>query len=280
MSSDSPPFLPPELEREIFENTATLHRDTIPNLLLVSHRVCEWIGRIKYRTVACARFLLSMIRSNSKPPSFFRDRVETLIVQNLEDDELEDILSVCTRAHSLTIIQHIGKVPSLDSSRPRRLSLYLRHADIASPHILTAMFTFVTHLKLFDLKPRWQAETTAHLALLPVLTHLALWAAEMLIAALARCGGLRALIYINRCRGLDPPPLDDARLVSLLGYERWDEWEVGMPRRFKLDFWARADAFIAKKRRGEIKPSSSSPVCLAPLVLIFTPRSPRFALVD
>jgi hypothetical protein len=73
-----------------------------------------------------------------------------------------------------------------------------------------------------------QAETIAHLALFPVLTHLALWAAEMLIAALARCGGLRALIYVNRRPDLLPPHLDDLRYVSLLATERWDEWEVGM----------------------------------------------------
>jgi hypothetical protein len=42
MTSDSPPVLPLDLEREIFENAAALHSETIPNLLLVSQRSREW----------------------------------------------------------------------------------------------------------------------------------------------------------------------------------------------------------------------------------------------
>jgi hypothetical protein len=39
---DSSPLLPPELEREVFETVAELYPQTIPDLLLVSHRVHEW----------------------------------------------------------------------------------------------------------------------------------------------------------------------------------------------------------------------------------------------
>ncbi|KAJ6598137.1 hypothetical protein DFH09DRAFT_1356482 [Mycena vulgaris] len=40
------PYLPPELEREIFENAALLHPGTIPGLLLVAQRVfeCPWLA--------------------------------------------------------------------------------------------------------------------------------------------------------------------------------------------------------------------------------------------
>ncbi|KAJ7605939.1 hypothetical protein DFH06DRAFT_1348359 [Mycena polygramma] len=54
----------------------------------------------------------------------------------------------------------------------------------------------------------------------------------------------------------DLAPIDDARVVYMAvsdaKYE--EEWVIGT--RGGLDFWARADAFIAKKRRGEIEPSS------------------------
>ncbi|KAJ7131439.1 ubiquitin-related domain-containing protein [Mycena epipterygia] len=42
MTSDSLPFFPSDLEREIFETAAELYPDTIPSLLLVSQRVNEW----------------------------------------------------------------------------------------------------------------------------------------------------------------------------------------------------------------------------------------------
>jgi hypothetical protein len=44
------------------------------------------------------------------------------------------------------------------------------------------------------------------------------------------------------------------------------EWIIGT--RGGFDFWARADAFIAKKRRGEIHPSMSSCVAFAVLILM------------
>jgi hypothetical protein len=42
MLSSASPFFPPELERDIFECAAASHPETIPNLLVVSHRVREW----------------------------------------------------------------------------------------------------------------------------------------------------------------------------------------------------------------------------------------------
>ncbi|KAJ7744280.1 hypothetical protein DFH07DRAFT_777145 [Mycena maculata] len=56
------------------------------------------------------------------------------------------------------------------------------------------------------------------------------------------------------------PLIDDVRFVfmglSASSYER--DWEIGA--RGGIDFWQRADKFVAKKRRGEIKPSLFSPL--------------------
>jgi hypothetical protein len=50
--------------------------------------------------------------------------------------------------------------------------------------------------------------------------------------------------------------IDDVRYVCMVVSDEdyLEEWIIAT--RGGLDFWARADAFIAKKRRGEIKPSS------------------------
>ncbi|KAF7377298.1 hypothetical protein MSAN_00150200 [Mycena sanguinolenta] len=272
MSQGASPFLPPELEREIFEAAAVLHPESALNLQLVSHRVNEWIERIKYRTVAdralptisCRTLsLLGAIRSNSKPASFFRDRVRHLFVEGLSDEVLDEILSACSEVQSLVLFQTVGHVPSLGATRPRRLSLYLHDLseDGDSPRLSRPIFAFVTHLDLFDFVHNNADKFVAELALLPALTHLALWQNSMrspeLTDLLARCSRLKALIQMHGSMPLDPAQsVDDVRFVAMIvsDDDYPNEWAIGTEG--GVDFWARADAFIAKKRRGEIKPSS------------------------
>ncbi|KAF8151853.1 hypothetical protein K438DRAFT_382504 [Mycena galopus ATCC 62051] len=155
------PFLPPELEREIFENAAALHPESIPSLLPVSHRVHEWTERIKYRTagpshlsaVACnISVLLQAIRSNARSASFFRDRVQHLFFDDSEDQDQEEILSVCGGIQSLILFQTVQRAPSLGAIRPRRLSLYLQDLDQGEhgQHISSPPLTSVTHLDLLN----------------------------------------------------------------------------------------------------------------------------------
>ncbi|KAF7366956.1 hypothetical protein MSAN_00954300 [Mycena sanguinolenta] len=271
MSLNPSPFLPPELEREIFENAALMYPETVNNLLLVSHRVREWIERIKYRIVApksllsamCRpRGLLRLIQFRSKPASFFRDRVQHLFVEGLDAERLDQVLSLCSGIQSLVLFRSLRHVPSLNATRPRQLALLLDdlYEDGRSPHM--PMFAFVTHLDLFDTEyPNTTAgDVLAHLALMPALTHLSMWQGSMrplaLTEVLARCGRLKALI--GQPEELVPDLLrfpNDVRFVSmLLSDEYVHEWAIGI--QGGLDFWARADAFIAKRRRGEIKPRS------------------------
>ncbi|KAJ6564593.1 hypothetical protein B0H19DRAFT_1259019 [Mycena capillaripes] len=127
------------------------------------------------------------------------------------------------------------------------------------------MFTFVTHLDLLDYIP---FATDHHLALyppfialLPVLTHLAMRnrlreqaAVEKQI--LVSCRGLEALIIPVPLEGRTAQYLsiEDVRFVYMVVQYHEDDWVIGASG--GMDFWARADAFIAKRRRGEIEPSS------------------------
>ncbi|KAJ7872523.1 hypothetical protein B0H14DRAFT_2721986 [Mycena olivaceomarginata] len=233
------PVLPPDLER------LALYSETIPNLLLVSRRVHEWIERFKYRTITsdgdlstCSfRVFQRALRSNTKPAPFFRDRVQHLFVRDLDDTQLEEILSVCTEIRSLVLFQSAGPgvLAALGATRARRLNVDLKGLlQGIDPQSLHPMFTFVTHLDLFDsLLPREATQV------------------------FSRCRKLEALIGFYT---LVPDPrhlrsIDDLRFVTMnvSDDDYVMEWVIGT--RGGWDFWARADAFIKKRKKGEIEPS-------------------------
>ncbi|KAJ7677794.1 hypothetical protein DFH06DRAFT_1316594 [Mycena polygramma] len=271
------PFFPPELERQIFETTAELYPGSVSRLLRVSKRVHEWIEPIKFNTVtsvgthaSCPIDVLWLtIESNTKPVSFFGHSVRHLYLQPEGPFGLYRVLkiiSTCSGLQSLWLGHlpngHELLIPSLAALRPRRLSIYLTPLLEKQTRCLP-MFTFVTHLDILDHLfmipehkiPRW----TSFLALLPALTHLlGFLDSKIATEILASCPNLKLLVLHQ---GLSPahnlPVIDDARYVCMLNADIadcYEDWIVGI--RGGLDFWARADAFVAKKRRGEIKPSS------------------------
>ncbi|KAJ6598110.1 hypothetical protein DFH09DRAFT_1303926 [Mycena vulgaris] len=270
---DSPPFFPSELEREIFETVAEIYPDTIASLLLVSQRVHEWIERVKFRTVIpnilpipCSLYALQQtIRSNSKPTGFFHDRVRNLFIgAALNEAGLQEVLAACSGVQSLVLIDDVGPsaLPSLGAMQPRRLHVHLTHlfGNIAAIDPSHLMFAALTHLDLFD--DNIAALPWHNLALLPALTHLALFqirSTALAVRVLAACTRLEVLIDMQST----PPAaehllcVDDVRFVYLVvaDTDYASDWVVGT--KGGLDFWARADAFLAKKRRGEIKPGLS-----------------------
>ncbi|KAJ7019240.1 hypothetical protein C8F04DRAFT_1404407 [Mycena alexandri] len=269
MVSVSPPFFPPELERAIFEIVAHLQPAAIPSLLLVSRRVHEWIERVRYQTVtangelsSCRfQFLHRVIQSQTKPRDFFADRVQHLFVEDIAAEELEAVLSVCTGIRFLIIFgfTESSSAPTLallQSLRPHRLHIPLQLVmdarSSATPH---PIFTSLTHLDIFH-NPY---DGIDHLASLPALTHLALLrSSSQATQILARCSALELLVDMHAD---EPNPdylrsNDDVRFVSIVlsDDEYVTDWVTGT--RGGLDFWARGNMFVAKKCRGEIKPSS------------------------
>jgi hypothetical protein len=131
------------------------------------------------------------------------------------------------------------------------------------------MFAFLTHFHLMD--NLWvTAESTVRLSSflsqLPVLTHFAVFwdpsvggdfptAREILTA----CKALRVFVLSTVQWGTKVeslPSLDDFRFVHMnlgvrhvQGYDGWLAQTRG-----GIDLWARADAFVEKKWRGEIQP--------------------------
>ncbi|KAJ6598082.1 hypothetical protein DFH09DRAFT_1303898 [Mycena vulgaris] len=266
--NDPSPFFPPELEREIFETAADLYPETTPKLLLVSQRVHEWIEIIRYSIVSTIgdpsscpiHVVQKAIHSNAKPTEFFQ-RVRHVYVEDFVlDGELQEILSACSKIRSLVLF-HGGPAiqPSLAAIKPRRLSISVQclFPDLESlnPITIHPMFTCLTHLDLFDDLPYipW-------MNLLPVLTHLAVLRCKPSVWTELLCAGAKLSVLVcmqnSEFRPENRVSYDDVRFVcmSVLDADYGSDWLTGV--KGGMDFWARADLFVAKKRRGEIKPSS------------------------
>ncbi|KAJ7444647.1 hypothetical protein B0H11DRAFT_2249922 [Mycena galericulata] len=241
----NPPFLPPELEREIFELSAHLHPESAPKLLLVAHRVLTWIEPLIYRVISiqgnCAP-VLRMLRS--KPTQFFGDNVHCLLGDGVPAAELEEIF--------------LSAVLSL---RPQKLGmdLYSLFGDTDLVDFSLPLFTTITHLDLFDIISEL-VEPWSNLALLPALTHLALLAITPLdvkIQVLHNCPHVEVLVSMHtRPESFEELAFaEDVRFVSMsLSNKQYKlDWNSGA--NGGMDFWVRADKFVAMKRRGEITPS-------------------------
>jgi len=278
MDSDTrPPYLPPDLEREIFETAAELYPETIPNLLLVAARVLQWIEPLGYRTFFLAehrfesrrfRFLQQAIQS--KPAQFIRDNVWYLLAgTSFTGDTLDDVLSHCTGLRSLVLFHAASPMLShLKDTRPRRLaipiaSLFCNEQDPEIMDFTLPLFASLTHLDVFEVvKNRTWGFSWSSLGLLPKLTHLAFLelAKPTLVAeVLSTCSKLEVLIgmYDEESTSRRENMLEEeVRFVSMV-LQTTDyivDWQIGT--QGGMDFWARADAFVAKKRRGEIEPMS------------------------
>ncbi|KAJ7779116.1 hypothetical protein B0H16DRAFT_1501492 [Mycena metata] len=272
----SSPILPPELEREIFERAACMCFEDISSLLLVCQRVNEWIAPIRYRTVTpkgthstCPfRALQRAIQSNSRPLSFFRAHVRHLTVPySLLHDEtseaVEQILSACSGIRYLVFIHQLTRslLPALASLRPHQLYTYLAPQLFVEAPLYRPMFTFVTHLALWHVA-RSMSDTSrwlSFLAFVPSLTHLLIHDTfESVLHILAASESLKVLIDYNDTLPYTPK-LDHTgsndRFVFLKIRSFQEDWVKGT--RGEIDYWVRADMFVAKKRRGEIKPRNT-----------------------
>ncbi|KAF7364144.1 hypothetical protein MSAN_01073600 [Mycena sanguinolenta] len=284
MDSGSP-LLPPELERQIFETAVDLHPEIIPNLLLVAARVLEWIEPLRYRTFTlagppetCHRFHVLARAIASKPAQFIRDNVWHVFADwDFGQRTLDTFIPFCTGIKSLVIFNpYPGMLSQLETARPRHLagpieSLFHDHVHHTSRGVdLTLpLFSALTHLDVFGTiyleSSSWTSWSS--LALLPTLTHLAVIeiSYRAAAAALAICPKLHVIISMhsdarthshlvsNSVEDIDD---SDPRFLSMVlaSNDYAADWEAGV--QGGIDFWARADAFVGMRRRGEVEPKS------------------------
>ncbi|KAF7364067.1 hypothetical protein MSAN_01065500 [Mycena sanguinolenta] len=289
---DLGPVLPPDLEREIFEFVAFSNIRSIPELVLVAQRVRSWIEPLLYRNLSVFGDIedfrrdddanLIRISTNdclkildSKPASFFDDHVRHLAFMRVPSDAAALILSRCGRARRLALFQTGTEAPD-PSWLPSIAAMGLLHISVDVNSLFGHFwvdfdhyaFVRLTHLDLFEV-PASESWTT-DLCRLPRLTHLSFnfdadfrptrknIDATACRLILAGCKSLEVLVLVY----LDESSREefdcqyfsnDPRSVTVVVEDFLGDWERGATGRD--DYWIRAESFIQKRRRGEIKVS-------------------------
>ncbi|KAJ7679491.1 hypothetical protein DFH06DRAFT_1166733 [Mycena polygramma] len=270
------PSLPPELERYIFEICALSRPVGIPTLMLVAWRVKNWVEPLLYRSITVGYtkslkgypiFTWDTLRAalRSKPTSFFEANVRHLnIFQSLAHPETvgyaEELLSVCTGVENLAISsQVLKKYDMIERVAP---SMSLRHLYTKPAPLFRTfpsthpLFSRITHL---EVKANGGEEDIicARLPLLPRLTHLAFGDARFVPqyrTLLPACKTLRVLVTFW---GFPPSErmffvtlARDLRVVFMRRSLHLKDWQMGI--HAGVDFWSRAEDWIARRRSGEI----------------------------
>ncbi|KAJ7184687.1 hypothetical protein C8R46DRAFT_1208866 [Mycena filopes] len=261
------PAFPPELEQYIFEITGRLYPAMIPTLLLVARRIQIWIEPLLYEVIwplrpSRARAVLAAMAT--KPAPFFQN-VRHLFLDFPSPFTVEDahnLIRICPNLVNLAVVgpySHPALLPILSGLHLRRLAmcstLFARDAiDFHHP-----IFASITHLDLIDVNE----SVHAGLPLLPALTHLCVnadFAVDAMHTLLADCTLLKLLVNVwPRSMADDAEerantiPFKDPRLVVYVYTDYWHDWEAGAQGRG--DFWDEAEAFVARKRAGEIPES-------------------------
>ncbi|KAJ7749694.1 hypothetical protein B0H16DRAFT_1691808 [Mycena metata] len=176
-------LLLPELEREIFEETALMHKSSIPNLILVARRVFVWIEPLLYRVVCVEIPSLKLVRAiltSEKPPPFFHNAVRHLALLRGPSTSIDNlrVLGLCRGISSFgaTNLNVDGAVlVGLEHCvNLRRLSLCLSLLFDTAVDFTHPIFRSLTHLDLFDSVQHGVMGLLPFIPTLPALTHLAL----------------------------------------------------------------------------------------------------------
>ncbi|KAJ7127536.1 hypothetical protein C8R43DRAFT_1240298 [Mycena crocata] len=267
----SAPTLPTEVEQQIFELSALSRPVSVPNLMRVAWRIKQWVEPILYRTLvincepidglpACTLGTFKFIL-NTKSPSFLRDSVRNVIVEDHWSGVADEVFSKLTGLTNLYILR--GEDLHQDwISQLTALPLRQFYGDMYGLHTLKTpadkLFPCLTHLELFNgLGDTVDTRENTVLAHLPRLTHLAFYLETVPLACtylLEACKLLCALIIICSPPTSLPTNIDilanDPRFVMMQLLNYTDDWQYGALS--GSDYWSRADEFIAKRMAGKI----------------------------
>ncbi|KAJ7087517.1 hypothetical protein C8R44DRAFT_820247 [Mycena epipterygia] len=266
MQSLSPvPAFPPELERQIFEIAALLRPVGIPKLMLVAWRVKEWVEPLLYHIIALeppdrlpmlpAITTTSLSTAMESRPDFFRPAIRHLMREGVYTPSLEYVLSICSGVVNLWVNDDLTQTISV--MEPLRLK-YLYAKTLPVLHTLTPFHPFfsqITHLELMDALDAWDLEAWSELYLIPQLTHLSFNDDAFFLLCgelLETCKSLAVLVFLGSLP--DPSSVTefsrDFRFVAMCCKYYHLDWQMGAYA--GVDYWSRAESFIAKRRSGKI----------------------------
>ncbi|KAJ7200311.1 hypothetical protein GGX14DRAFT_466614 [Mycena pura] len=279
----SEPFLPIELEREIFEISAILHPEIAPVLLRVARRVLIWIEPLLYRVMRVGlsrrRAAAFLEATKTKPPTFFADSVHALCFDSYcawSVDEAKNVLKLCkgvTNFGANNRFYTLAMLPVLATMRIQRLVVCLADlfGSFEATDVTHPLFSRITHLTIRDLYVKEQI--CANLPTLPALTHLCLYEDALpttcIQMLLTYCVRLELLVvlweqsYID-CLGATGMAAKlarrDVRLVVGVPSYCWVDWDAGaagLP-----NMWTRAEIIVAQRRARGSDLDGMNPVCL------------------
>ncbi|KAF8169174.1 hypothetical protein K438DRAFT_1983489 [Mycena galopus ATCC 62051] len=238
--------LPPELEREIFEITVLAHLRNIPSLLQWA-KPFHWAFQLKPNVVADGVqhvyvFVSSALWLEKDMQALWRLCGPRLV--SLAGHQTPEFLP--TLSHLSQLHRWSGNLASLFGS----------HSAI---DLSISPFRFLTHMHVEDEISAADTMIFPSLVALPCLTHLCLhdcqdWQVPIL-SILAQCLHLQVLVsmpppFIAHLMAINGnPPTTDVHFVVCLIHCVWADSQGG------TDFWAEADEFVVRKRRGEIEGS-------------------------
>ncbi|KAJ7172010.1 hypothetical protein C8R46DRAFT_136219 [Mycena filopes] len=252
------PFLPLELEREIFETAALSSPTTIPTLLRVSRRVFIWIEPLLYRALrvdspATAAAIERAMQT--KPPEFFSDNVRYLYLGKQSDWSFQTacaLVQLCSNLASLFFDSWWPELPLLTIldgiSRVRMWHGSLRRLiDDDSFDLTHPFFRTITHMNISS--QTVPIGLVPSLVAMPALTHLCMYRPFGPDSTGSRIleESPRLQLLLVRGSSIRNISITDVRYVQVVRGPKWDDWVA-----HDHDIWAKAEAFVARKRRGEI----------------------------
>ncbi|KAJ6531167.1 hypothetical protein B0H19DRAFT_471810 [Mycena capillaripes] len=215
---------PLDLEREIFETAAVRSRAMIPTLLRVCRRVHVWLEPLLYRVVgADSRLPISAVES--KPATFLQNAVRHFLYNKgstLRSKEWQKtLLSNCPDITNLFIYGPLEPdlICLLDKMHVQKLHLILPLESPVSA-LNHPLFQSVTHLFVYQYQNRHPPPPRHRM--------------------------------FRTCPRKHSFSNDAATaVVMVMSTVMVDDWKTGAEG--GDDFWVRADAFLARKRKGEIE---------------------------
>ncbi|KAJ7642184.1 hypothetical protein FB45DRAFT_1126550 [Roridomyces roridus] len=278
----SPPALPPDVERIIFEVSARSRPRHIPQLILVARRVKQWIEPLLYHTliVESERTSLSMgshartlglpicnieifltIARDAGGRSSMLQHVRNIYLKTEDPEHVALILRVCKGITNLFAAKPLSEPAAGAAAELPLQHLYALHGAIqgAPPH---AVWSHLTHLYLyggFGPSPDSDPDSAVAFAVaeriisLPKLTHLAVSPRSVISAVippceriLAQCNDLRVLAVVGGVRTSGTgTPVQDPRFAILPQHEFTRDWMEGVVR--GVDFWTFAERRVARQ---------------------------------
>ncbi|KAJ7642187.1 hypothetical protein FB45DRAFT_366137 [Roridomyces roridus] len=279
MAQSGPSTLPLELEREIFEQAAYTDPLCVPSLMLVAWRVKIWVEPFLYRVLMLmgTNWKLEQgypfvddrhfTRASAMPTDVLKNSVRNLWLHWLPHDAAESFISAAARVENLWVSMRFNPTDSLlhaiGSVSPKRLHTYV-HDLLGLEDLLTLpILSRVTHIEVLSVTTDKHAEIWQAFAQIRTLTHLAFAAEDsefldLCPSLLGACTTLRVLLYKTDSRDFDStenfPVLcdlrEDVRFVQMCHDNGARDWRMGALT--GVEFWSRAEDFIAKRKSGEI----------------------------